>query len=141
MLGRITFLIIAVLAPVLAAPFLRHLFAMFLRQSAELFSNVALERSATLTIGSRMALNSGLIFATSVLLFVGCMTLNVPWELTAAVTVIGILSALAVCILIIRASLDVDPLPAGAIGLVSFAGGNLPFILVYPAALGLSSLV
>ena len=80
------------------------------------------------------------ILAAAALLFGGCALLSLPWWVTAAPAVAGVLASLVATIRLIREHFDFDLLTAGAIAVVSFAGGNLPFILLVPATLALGTL-
>ena len=132
---QIAYLIIAPAVPLLAAFGLRYLFAIALRESVAWFAHLVLQRESTRVIGARLAMRNGLILALAGFLFVACTSLKLPWPVIAATGVLGILGALVATIWIIRDSLKIDVPTAGLIGLVSFAGGNLPLILLVPAML------
>lgn len=136
---QIACLIIAPTVPLLAAFGLRYLFAIALRESVACFAGRVLQRDSTMLIGTRIAVKNAIIFAVAGLLFVGCTSLRLPWPLMAAPGVLGILGALFATIWVVRDSLGMKVPIAGVIGVVSFAGGNLPLILLVPAILALAT--
>jgi len=140
MSSHIVYLIIAPSIPLVAALVLRHLFAAFLRQSMECFTGTSLQKAFSLTIGTRMAVTNGLIFCLATLMFAGCTFLKLPWLLTAAPGVVGVVAALIATIRITRETLAINVLAAGVVGLVCFAGGNLPLIVLFPAALSVAAI-
>ncbi len=126
--------------PVVAAPFvvfgLRRLFAIFVAEGAELFSNIKLSREDALEVGGLIAkFNVGALLLT----WLGFFALHVfdqPILLRTAVALAGILAALALTILIIRTNLQVRGRTLAIIGVMAFAGGNLPLIVVMGAVMG-----
>ncbi len=127
--------------PVIAAPFvtiaLRRLFALFVAEGAELFSNMKLSREDSYAVGALIAK-----FDVAALLFtwLGFFALHVfeqPILLRTSVAIAGILTALALTILIVRTNLQVRGRTLAIIGMMAFAGGNLPLIVVMGAVMGL----
>ncbi len=125
--------------PIVAAIGLRYLFAAFLRQSAACFADMTLPNTATLKLGTRIAVKNGLIFGLAALLFIGSTILDLPWPVTAAAGVFGVVTALVATIAIVRNALGTDVLPSGLIGLVTFTGGNVPLIFLSPAILAVAT--
>ena len=134
-------LTMAMPALLLAAIGLRYLFARFVQESTELFTDLDLSKETALDIGTRMAIRNCVIYSLAAFFFTLSTILHLPALVTAATGVAGVLAALAVTIAIVRATLDVDPLPASLIGLISFAGGGLPLIVLIPAILSIATIM
>ena len=132
---EIAYMIGVPFVPLFATFGLRYLFAAFLRDSADWFADIRLPAPIALEIGTQMAVLNCLIYAAAGLSFVVGLTVGLPAYLIVGPAVLGILAAIAFTIRLVRDSLGLDLLTASPIGLVSFAGGGLPLILLFPAIL------
>ncbi len=135
----VAYIFIAATVPIIAAVGLRYLFAVFLRQSAACFADLTIPDPATLKIGTRIAVKNGLIFACAVLVFTGSTMLHLPWLVTATAGVLGVVVGLVATISIVRNTLGTEPCPSALISLLTFAGGNLPLILLSPAIVAVAA--
>ncbi|MHC4447295.1 MAG: hypothetical protein ACYSXF_05880 [Planctomycetota bacterium] len=121
-------------APLVATPVaiysLRHLFAVFLREGAELFVHTQIAQPLSFEIGKRLALVNVLLLLVSWLGLFACDCLGMPMLAVAGVAIAGLLTTLLVTILMVRSRLDVYGWPAAQVGLLSFVGGNLPLFLI-----------
>ena len=121
-------------APLVAAPIaiysLRHLFAVFLREGAELFVHTQIARPLSVEIGKHLAMVNVLLLLVSWLALFACDCLDLPMMAAAGVAIAGLLTTLLVTIAIVRSRLDFYGWPAAEVGLLSFVGGNLPLFLI-----------
>jgi hypothetical protein len=136
---EIASMILAPCLPLLSVVGLRYLFATFLRERALWFADLTIPRAAALVIGTRMALKTCTICGLAIFLFAIGSILRLPAPITAAPAALGVLAAVVVAIRIARQTLGIRALPAGLIGVVSFAGGGLPLIVLFPALLSLAT--
>ncbi len=120
--------------PVLAAPpaviGLRYLFALFLSEGVELFGNMTLAREDTLVLGTMMAkLNVAVLLMTWLALFT-CDRFGLsPW-LSMGIALTGMSAALLLTVGIVRTNLGVAGRTLAIVGMLAFAGGNLPIIIM-----------
>ena len=120
--------------PVLAAPpaviGLRYLFAMFLSEGVELFGNMTLAREDSLVLGTMMAkLNVAVLLVTWLALFT-CDRFGLwPW-LSMGIALTGMSAALLLTVGIVRTNLGVEGRTLAIVGMLAFAGGNLPIIIM-----------
>ncbi|MHC4416154.1 MAG: hypothetical protein ACYS0G_12805 [Planctomycetota bacterium] len=120
--------------PVVAAPFaiygLRYLFAVFFREGAELFGSINLPDAYAFTVGSIMAkLNVPVLLLAWIALF-ACDCFQWSSVLSGAITIGGILVGLLITTYVVRINLPVHGWVLTRIGLLSYAGGNLPLLMV-----------
>lgn len=127
--------------PVLLAPFgvmgLRYLFAIFVREGAEIFADVQIERSLSIGIGQFLAIFNVAIFVVTWWSVVGCDLLELSISAKAALAVGGVLLAMILTVMIVRDRVGVQGRPGILVGLLAFTGGNLPLFLLVPATLAL----
>jgi len=129
-------LIIAVAVPVALSPLIvlgtRHLFAMFLREGAELFSSAIPHRELALGTATTIAIPNATLFTLAWWVAVGLSAA----QLSMFVVVVPFLVVLPLGLLLtrieVKARLHLAPSDAWLVGLLTFAGGNLPLILAMP---------
>ena len=127
--------------PVVAAPLavlcLRHLFALFVREGAQLFGGIGLPGVYADSIGSRLAkINVGVLLATWIVVFT-CECLEVSPLIRGGVAIAGVLGGLVATTYLLRWNLGVRGWVSWRMGMLSFAGGNLPIFMIVPAILAL----
>lgn len=127
--------------PILAAPvaviLLRHLFAMFLTEGIELFGTISLAREDALVLGSMMAkLNVAVLLVAWLALFTCTRFEMSPW-LCMAIALTGLTAALLLTMGVIRTNLGIHGNALIVVGMLAYAGGNLPIIIVVGALLAL----
>ncbi len=127
--------------PVIAAPpaaiCLRHLFSVFVREGAHLFAGLRLPGVYAISIGSRLAkINVAILLGTGIVIF-SCHCADVGHLILGGVAVVGVLGALIATTGLLRWNLGVKGWVAWRMGMLSFAGGNLPIFLLVAAILGL----
>ncbi|MCH8004895.1 MAG: hypothetical protein IH888_01540 [Planctomycetes bacterium] len=125
--------------PVLAAPFaawgLRHTFRFFLQEGAELFGGVALGRADAVSVGSLMAKINVVILLVAWLALFTCHCLHQVGMLIAMVGIGGLTAALLMTVFIVRLNIEVQGPTRWMVGLIAFAGGNLPVFVVVAMAM------
>ncbi len=119
--------------PVLAAPLavigLRYLFALFLAEGVELFGKMTLAREDSLVLGTMMAkLNVAVLLVTWLALFT-CDRFGMSW-LSMGIALTGMSAALLLTVGIVRTNLGVEGRTLAIVGMLAFAGGNLPIIIM-----------
>ncbi len=127
--------------PVVAAPLavlcLRHLFSLFVREGAQLFGGIGLPGVYADSIGSRLAkINVAILLATWIVVFT-CECLEVSPLIWGGVTVAGVLGGLGATTYLLRWNLGVRGWVSWRMGMLSFAGGNLPIFMIVAAILAL----
>ncbi len=128
--------------PIVAAPpaaiWLRHLFSMFVQEGAQLFGGLHLPGVYASSIGARLAkINVAILLATWIVVF-SCHCADVAYVTLGAVAVAGVLGALITTTGLLRWNLGVKGWVSWRMGMLSFAGGNLPIFLLVAAILALS---
>lgn len=128
--------------PVVAAPpaaiWLRHLFSIFVREGAQLFGGLDLPGVYATSIGARLAkVNVAILLGTWIVIFT-CVCQDVPFMILGGIAVVGVLGALIATTSLLRWNLGVKGWVAWRMGMLSFAGGNLPIFLIVAAILALS---
>ena len=125
--------------PVVIAPLvimgLRPLFSIFLREGAELFADLTLEKRLSDGISRVLARWNVFIFVLAWMSAFGSYLGTHKWTWGALIIVAGVLGALGLTIRQVRSRVGVVGRPALLIGLLAFAGGNLPLFLIVPIAL------
>ncbi len=117
---------------------LRHLFSMFVQEGAQLFGGLHLPSVYANSIGARLAkVNVGILLVTWIVVF-SCHCANVAHLALGAIAVVGFLGALIATTSLLRWNLGVKGWVAWRMGMLSFAGGNLPIFLLVVAILALS---
>ena len=126
---------IPVVAAPLAAMWLRHLFSMFVREGAQLFSGIGLPGVYADSIGSRLAkINVAILLATWIVVFT-CQCLEVSPLIRGGVAIAGVLGGLVATTFLLRWNLGVHGWVLWRMGMLSFTGGNLPIIMIVAAIL------
>lgn len=132
-------LVIALAAPLVLSPLIvlgtRPLFAKFLREGAELFSGAMPHRELAHDAASTIALINVVLFTLAWWGAVGLRTA----ELSMITVVVPFLAALPLGLYLtrveVKARLHLLPKDSWLVGLLTFAGGNLPLILTTPVIL------
>lgn len=132
--------LVLLLAPVLLAPLviyvLQMLFPIFLKEGAKLFTAMELPGSMARKVGTDIAVRD---VGTLVLCWAagfGCHMLQWHYLLTVGFAVGGVLLALLGTITLVKKKLAIRSwTDAGFVGLVAFAGGNLPLFVIIPLLL------
>ncbi len=125
--------------PVIAAPpvamWLRHLFSVFVREGAQLFGGIGLPGVYADSIGSRLAkINVAVLLATWIVVFT-CECLEVSPLIRGGVAIAGVLGGLVATTYLLRWNLGVRGWVSWRMGMLSFAGGNLPIFIIVAAIL------
>ncbi len=129
---------IPVVAALPAAIYLRHLFSIFVREGGQLFGGLDLPGVYATSIGSRLAkVNVAILLGTWIVVFT-CACQDVPFMILGGVAVAGVLGALIATTGLLRWNLGVKGWVSWRMGMLSFAGGNLPIFLLVAAILVLS---
>jgi hypothetical protein len=125
--------------PIAASPFvvagLRPLFAIFLREGLELFTDISIARPLSEGIGRAMANANVVMLLLAWLGAFGARVLEWSISAAAAVAVLGVLLALATTIRMMKTRVSIMGHRAVLVGLLTFAGGNLPIFLLVPIVL------
>jgi len=114
---------------------LRPLFGLFLREGTELFTDINLERALSLRIGHFLAIINVLIFVVAWSSAVGSAWIEWPPLIGGLLAAGGVLLALGITIWSVRNRVGIVGQEMVLVGLVTFAGGNLPLIVVVPLVL------
>ncbi len=117
---------------------LRPLFDLFLREGVEVFGQFPLRKGVSVAVARAIAMVNAAIFAATWIAAFGCHFLGAPQVVSAALPAVGVVAALVVTIRTISDQLGIGGHRAWLVGLLAWAGGNLPIFLVVPAALALS---
>jgi hypothetical protein len=120
--------------PVVLAPLvvlgLRRLFAVFLVESVDLFGYGTLDRKDALVLGALTAKLNVVVLLVAWLGLYTCLCFHQSNTLLMAIALGGVLSAILVTTLIVRANLRLAGRTLLIVGLLVFAGGNLPLIVI-----------
>ena len=114
---------------------LRPLFALFLREGLELFSEVTLDRELSLGIAHVLALVNVIFFLVAWLAAFGCLVLGGTFTTSALIGIAGVVLALVLTMRLVRSRVGLSGWPAILVGLLTFTGGNLPLFLIVPVVL------
>ncbi len=124
---------------VVAAPFaawgLRHTFRFFLEEGAELFGGLVLGRADAVSVGLLMAKINVVLLLVAWLVLFTCQCFNQPDLLSALVGIVGLAAALMMTVFIVRLNIEVQGPQLWMVGLIAFAGGNLPIFIVVATAM------
>ncbi len=124
-----------VLAPLVVMA-LRPLFAIFLREGLELFTDVTLESGLVSGIGRVIAKVNVLILLFAWWAAHTCYVVDGKQMLMPAIVAMcGVVLALVVTVQMVRNRVGVVGQPSMLVGLLTFAGGNLPIFLLVPILL------
>lgn len=120
--------------PVLALPLVvvaqRRLFAIFLLEGVELLGNMSIARKDALSLGSLLAKLDALVLLVAWLALFTCRCFDQPVLLLSAIALAGLAAALLVTTVIVHTNVRrLDTRTVTMVGLIVFAGGNLPLIL------------
>ena len=135
-------LVVSLAAPLVAAPLLmyccRHLFTIFLREGAGLFVGLDMQKPWASGIGQTLAVINGLLFtfawwATASFSYMGMTAFVVALPFVAAV-----LLGLMITSFYVKSQMRLAQMDAWMIGMLSFAGGNLPLVMIIPLLLHLA---
>jgi hypothetical protein len=126
--------------PVFAAPFVviaqRRLFALFYAEGVDLLGGISLARKDALLLGALMAKLNALVLLLTWLALFTCRCFDQPVGLLASIAVAGILAAITVTTLIVHGNVRrINAHTVVLVGLIVFAGGNLPLIVITAALL------
>ena len=128
--------------PVLAAPFaawgLRHTFRFFLEEGTELFGGLVLGRADAVSVGSLMAKINVVLLLVAWLALFTCQCFYQSGMLVALVGIGGLAAALMMTVFIVRLNIEVQGPKLWMVGLIAFAGGNLPIFIVVATAMALT---
>lgn len=129
--------------PILLTPLviwaLQPLFARFYREAAQLFAEVDCDQRHAVSVGSTMAKVNVIVFMLIWLGVFTCMTLELQVAVGGAIVIAGLLVGLWLTTGIARNHLKIGGWSSVQVGLVTFAGGNLPMLLLIPIALAVRS--
>lgn len=133
-------LICCLLGPLAAAPltvwFSRPLFARFVREGADLFVGLSMHKEWALTLATPIAIANAIVFSLAWWAAVGISTIEQATAFSiAAPFIIGLLFAMLVTYVFIKDKLRLPTTDAWLVGLLAFAGGNLPVIIAMPVLL------
>jgi hypothetical protein len=132
-------LIACLVGPVIAAPLIallsRHLFALFVREGTSLFVGLEMHKEWSLTLGTPIAIANAIIFSLGWWASVALGALDVPSISVAAPLIVALALALFITYILVKDKLHLETGDAFLVGLLAFAGGNLPVIIAMPMLL------
>ena len=133
--------VVAGVGPVIAAPVAalgtRRLFAVFFREGAALFTGTEVHRELAHGAAMSMAINNALIFSLAWWAAVGISAAGQSMFLIVAPFIAAVLAGVWATTAAVRSKLHASAGDAWLVGLLVFAGGNLPLIVIMPLLLGL----
>ena len=125
--------LVVCLVPLLLTPIialaLRPVFALFARQGAQLFCALDMSSALAEALGHYTAIYDAVTLAVVSSGVVASVIWRAPWAVTIAIVAGGVLTALFVTVSVVRAIPGIEGRSALAVGLLTFAGGNLPLFL------------
>lgn len=129
--------IVLFIAPVILSPavvaVLQLLFPTFLKEGAKLFTAIDLPGSLARKVGMDIAVRCVGIFVLCWIAGYGCRLLEWNYLLTVGFAIGGVMLALLGTIMLVRKRLAIRSWSdAVLVGLVAFAGGNLPLFVLIP---------
>jgi hypothetical protein len=132
-------LVVCLLAPLAAAPLLvmlsRHLFSTFVREAAELFLGMQMHREQRMALGTDLAVINAIIFSIAWMTAVALHACHLSSFIVVAPFLLAMLAALYFTSSMVRGRMKLPSRDAYLVGLLSFAGGNLPLIVIIPLLL------
>ena len=127
-------LIVGLAIPVLLAPLavlgLRKLFSVFLLEGVELFSTLPLDAGDARTLGSMMAKLNVIVLLFAWLILYTCECFDQSLWIVTGIGLGGLAGAMLVTLMVVKANLDIYGRELWSVALLSFAGGNLPIIVI-----------
>ena len=139
-LTTIGFALPVLLAPV-AVLILRRLFALFLTEGTELFGDFSLDPEEAASVGALMAKFNVLVLLLAWLGVFTCMCFHQPHFLLLGIALTGVTSAIVISMMIVKSNLQMDSGALMMVGILAFAGGNLPIIVLVAILMVLVRLV
>ncbi len=130
------------LVPTILSPLIimieRPLFALFQKESADLFLQQEWPKSRCRSMGHYVALFNIITFLFTWYACYGCYLLKAPfcWMLISAVG--GVLVALFITVRFVHNFMELSMKESLIIGSMTFAGGNIPLIILVPLVWALS---
>ena len=132
-------LIVCLAAPLAVAPLavmgMRHLFAIFVREAAELFLDLDMHKAWAITLGTDIAVVNMVVFAVAWGATIGLASLHLSAFIVISPFLAAVLLALWFTRSMVKSRLRLQPGDAWMVGLLAFAGGNLPLIITIPVLL------
>src|SRR5688572_30396651 len=132
-------LIICLVGPLAAAPlivfFSRPLFAIFVREGAGLFLGLDMHKEWSLLVGKPIAIANAVVFTLAWWAAVGLSAMGAPSFSMAASFIVGLALAMLITYMFVKDLLHLHNGDAWLVGLLAFAGGNLPVIILMPVLL------
>ncbi|MCZ6837522.1 MAG: hypothetical protein O7G85_17230 [Planctomycetota bacterium] len=130
-------------APVILSPLiiflLRMLFPYFLQEGAKLFTAIELPGSLARKVGTDIAIRNVIIFVVCWVASYGCTLLEFHYSWSILIAVSSVFLALFFTITLVKGRLSIRSWSdAGLVGLVAFAGGNLPLFILVGLAMGMT---
>jgi hypothetical protein len=132
-------LVLCLTAPLAVTPLIillsRHLFAKFVREAAGLFVGVEMHKDWAITLGTPIAIANAIVFTLAWWAVVGLSAMKLTGFSLAAPFIIGLVLAMLLTYVFVKDKLHLQSGPSCLVGLLTFAGGNLPVILLMPMLL------
>jgi len=124
------------LVPTILSPLIilieRPLFALFQKESADLFLQQELSKSRSRSMGHYVALFNVITFLFTWYACYGCFLLKAPFYCMAISAVGGVLIALLITVRFVHNFMELSMQDSLLIGSMTFAGGNIPLIVLVP---------
>ena len=117
---------------------LRPLFDVFLREGAQMFGHFPLRKRISVVTSRPLAWINASVFAATWVATFGCHFIGLPHLVWTWLPAAGLVAALVLSIRVVEDRVGIAGHRAWLIGLLAFAGGNLPFFLIVPAALAVA---
>lgn len=135
-------LVVSLAAPLIATPLLvfccRHLFTVFLREGSSLFVGLDMAKPWAAGIGQTMAVINGILFTFAWWATASFSYIQLSAFIVALPFVAAVLLGLTTTSLYVKSQMRLAPMDAWMVGLLSFAGGNLPMIVIIPLLLNIA---
>jgi len=132
--------ILLLVAPLLLSPLFvlgsQYLFPTFLREGARIFLAMDLPGSLARKVGIDLAVRTVVILVLCWMAGYGCLLLGLSLWFTIGFGIFGVFLAMLGTITLCRGRLAIRSFnDAMLVGLIAFAGGNLPIFVLVPLAL------
>jgi hypothetical protein len=125
--------------PIIIAPLLvlalKPLYAIFLREGAELFTDINLKHELSVGIAHYLAVANVTAMVVIWIVAFACKVNGASLMQCALIILAGLAVAMAITVFIVRMRVGLVGRPAVLVGLLVFTGGNLPIFVVIPAVL------
>jgi hypothetical protein len=132
-------LICCLVAPLAATPLVilltRRLFAIFVREGASLFVGLEMHKDWAFTLATPIAIANAVVFTFAWWAAVGLSSMELTGLSLAAPFLAGLVLAMFITSIVVKDKLHLETGDACMVGLLTFAGGNLPVILLMPLLL------